>query len=143
MEALRTLVSEAATVSEDGTMLEEKVITINDVARAFFEAKATKKVCIELPDEDKTAEDVRKDNVGLLQMSLYGTRDAATNWQEEVAKDMLSWGFARGRYNPCLYYHKATGLKTLVHIDDFVSVGSRAATSQFHKKLEKRFEIKI
>ena len=108
----------------------------------FFEAKATRKVCIELPDEDKTPENIRKDNVGLLQMSLYGTRDAATNWQEEVAKEMLSWGFERGRYNPCLYYHKSTGLKTLVHGDDFVSVGSRAATSQFRKKLENRFEIK-
>ena len=99
----------------------------------FFEAKATRKVCIELPDEDKTPEDIRKDNVGLLQMSLYGTIDAATNWQEEVAKEMLAWGCSRGRYNPCLYFHKATGLKTLVHGDDFVSVGSRAATTQFRR----------
>ena len=108
--------SEAGTIGD-----EEKVIMINDVARAFFEAKATAKVCIELPEEDKTPEDVKNDNVGLLQMSLYGTRDAATNWQEEVAKEMTSWGFSRGRYKPCLYFHQVTGLKTLVHGDDFVS----------------------
>ena len=66
LEALRTLVSEAATISENGTTIDENVIMINDVARAFFEAKATRKVCIELPDEDKTPEDV-----GQLQMSLY------------------------------------------------------------------------
>ncbi len=68
-------------VSEAGTICdEEKVIMINDVARAFFEAKASRKVCIEFPDEDKTPEVVKNDDVGLLQTSRYGTRDAATNW---------------------------------------------------------------
>ena len=81
--------SEAGTISEDGITSEEKCNMINDVARAFFEAKATRKVCIELPEEDKTPDDLRKDNVSLLQMSLYGTRDAATNWQEEVATKMV------------------------------------------------------
>ena len=81
LEALRPLVSEAGTIGE-----EEKVIMINDVARAFFEANATRQMCIELPEEDKTPKDVKNDNVGLLQMSLYGTIDAATIWQEEVAK---------------------------------------------------------
>ena len=90
LEALRSLVSEAGTISD-----EEKGIMINDVARAFFEAKATRKVCIELQDEDRTPEDERQDNVGLLQMNFCGTRDAATNWQEEVAKEMAGWGFVR------------------------------------------------
>ena len=51
-------------------------------------------------------------------MSLYGTRDAAMNWQEEVAREMQKWGFQRGRYNPCLYYHKQSGVMALVHGDD-------------------------
>ena len=134
---MRSLVSEAGTIDK-----EEKVIMINGVARAFFEAKATRKVCIELPEDDKVLEDVKNDNVGLLKMSLYGTRDAATNWQEEVAKEMISWGFSRGRYNPCRYYHKGTHLKCLVNGDDFVSVGSRRSVEKFRQKLEKRFEIK-
>ena len=78
---------------------------INDIARAFFEAKTQRKVCVELPAEDLDANDAGKDLVGLLNMSLYGTRDAAKNWQEEVGAMMKSWGFAQGRYNPCLYYH--------------------------------------
>ena len=104
---------------------------INDVARAFFAAKATRNVCVELPEEHKTTEDLKNDNVGLLQMNFYGCRDAATNWQEEVAKEMVSWVFSRGRYNPCLYYHKETQLKCLVHGDDFVSVGSRKSVATF------------
>ena len=82
-----------------------KVIMVNDVTRAFFEAPAIRNVCIEIPKEDLTEADVRHDKVGHLRMSLYGTRDAAMNWQEEVAREMVRLGFARGKYNPCLYFH--------------------------------------
>ena len=53
---------------------------INDVARAFFEAPMRRMLCVELPEEDKTEMDRAQDNVGLLNMSLYGTRDAAANF---------------------------------------------------------------
>ena len=98
---------------------------VNDAARAFFEAPAVRQVCVEIPDEDLTAADRKADHVGHLRMSLYGTRDAAMNWQEEVAKEMTKWGFVRGRYNPCLYWTPKSRLITLVHRDDFVSVGRR------------------
>jgi len=75
-------------------------------------------------------------------MSLYGTRDAAMNWQEEVAKEMARWGFRRGQYNPCVYWHPQTKLMVMVHGDDFMSVGTRAAAKDFRAKLEGRFEIK-
>ena len=64
------------------------------------------------------------------------------NWQEEVAREMKKWGFQRGRYNPCLYWRRDDYLLAMVHGDDFVSVGSRVATSKFRKQLEARFEIK-
>ena len=55
LEALRFLVREAATVddyqSSDVGSSDEKVLMINDVARAFFKAKATRKICVELPEE--------------------------------------------------------------------------------------------
>ena len=64
------------------------------------------------------------------------------NWQEEVAREMKMWGFQRGRYNPCLYWQKDDDLMTMVHGDDFVSVGSRESTGAFKRQLEQRFEIK-
>ena len=115
---------------------------INDVARAFVEAKATRPVCVELPSESLTEEDKKKDLVGVLNMSLYGTRDAATNWQKEVAKEMSKWGFERGKYNPCLYWHRKWNIQTLIHGDDFVSVGNRDDIRKFNEKMESRFEIK-
>ncbi len=132
--------SEAATIDDDEA--DQKVMMINDVSRAFFEAKATRDVCVELPEEDKTEEDRRMDMVGHLVMSLYGTRDAATNWQEEVAREMRKWGFKRGRFNPCLYFNAHTGVRTLVHGDDFVSVGKRSAIKRLEEQLQERFEIK-
>ena len=59
---------------------------VNDVARAFFEAPAMRNVCIEIPKEDLTEADKLHDKVGHLKLSLYGTRDAAMDWQSEVAK---------------------------------------------------------
>ena len=46
-----------------------KVVMVNDVARAFFEAPAMRQVCVEQPDEDRTGDDHRTDNVGRLKMS--------------------------------------------------------------------------
>ena len=107
LEALIYAIHDAASVRE-GEVGGEKVVLVADVARAFFEAQATRNICVELPEEDKTLEDIHEDRVGWLQMSLYGTRDAARNWQEEVARQMKKWGFRRGVYNPCLYSSKRT-----------------------------------
>jgi len=137
LEALRFLVHEAATIEKDE---EEQVMMINDVARAFFEASSTRKVCVELPEE--SLEGRGGDNVALINKSLYGTRDAAMNWQEEVATQMKKWGFSRGRYNPCLYHHEGWHLRVFLHGDDFASVGTREAVKKFKEKMEARFEIK-
>ena len=77
-----------------------------------------------------------KDLVCLLKMSLYGTRDAAVNWQREVAKEMSKWGFERGKYNPCLFHHPEWGINTLVHGDDFISSGEPQYLKKFEEKLE-------
>ena len=135
LEALRFLVHEAATVRSNEEM-GSKVIMINDVARAFFEDLS------EIPKEDLSEADRRHDNVGHLRMSLYGTRDAAMNWQDEVAKEMRRLGFVRGHYNPCLYYHRRRNLRTFLHGDDFATVGTRREVTWLKAALEKRFEIK-
>ena len=77
---------------------EEKVIMVNDIAR--IEAPIRRTVAVELPDEDKSDD---KDMVGLLQKSLYGTRDAAINFQRKVQKFMRSQGFSVGRYK-CSFF---------------------------------------
>ena len=140
LEALRMIVSEAATEEEGDD--EEKVIMLNDVARAFFEAMATRDLCVEIPAEDKTKTDEEDDNVALLEKSLYGTRDAALNFQQEVKRFMRSTGFHVGGYNVCTYNHPGRKMKTMVHGDDFVTVGKRRDVKWLESKMKERFEIK-
>ena len=40
---------------------------------------------------------------GLLQASLYGTRDAAMNWEGELGQFLESIGFVKGKASACLY----------------------------------------
>ena len=92
---------------------------IADVSRAFFEAAAEREVCVELPSEHWINGIKDEERVGKLRKSLYGTRDAAKNWQAHVTGVMEHIGFCGTTYNKCLFKHKS-GVAVLVHGDDFV-----------------------
>ena len=140
LEALRLFCSIAAkTRGHDG---EPMVMMVNDVKRAYFYAEVEKPIWVELPEEDKTEEDVAKDRVGRLNVSMYGTRDAARNWQTKVTKHLLSIGFVKGASNPGIFYHEGRGVALLVHGDDYVSVGTLAAMEWLEGEIAKSFDIK-
>ena len=139
LEALRLLLSDAATSTKDNET-GQKVIMLNDVARAFFEAPMTRTVCVELPEEARAkGED---DMVGLLKLSLYGTRDAAANFQSEVRRFMQREGFTQSKYNPQIYWHRGRDIKTIVHGDDFISSAQPDDAKWLQERLGGRFEIK-
>lgn len=73
---------------------------------------------MELPEEALVAGETPQDVVEKLKASLYGTRDASTNWQEEVATCIVKWGFDICKYNPCLFDHLGLKMLCLVHGDD-------------------------
>ena len=139
LEALKLLISDAAT-TEKGK--DKKCIMINDVVRAYFEAPVKRDICIELSQEDLEEGESNENLVGLLEMSLYGTRDAASNFQDEVKVFLTMIGFRIGRYNACTFWHSEKNLKTMVHGDDFTSSGREADLLWLKTELEKRFELK-
>jgi hypothetical protein len=55
-----------------------------DVVRAYFHARARREVYVDLP-----AEDYDEGMCGRLCKAMYGTRDAAQNWELEY-REMLS-----------------------------------------------------
>ena len=120
LEAMRYLIHEAATVRSHEPK-GSKVLMINDVARAFFEAPAVRNVCVEILAEDMTEEDRRHDKVGHLQMSMYGTRDAASNWEQEYSEFLELAGFARGKSVTCSFHHASKDMCLVVHGDDFTA----------------------
>ncbi|MDA8583689.1 reverse transcriptase domain-containing protein [bacterium] len=133
---MKFLISDAATTRGG----DRKSIMVNDVSRAFFEAPIERLVCIELPEE--AIREGEEGMVGLLAKSLYGTRDAAANFQKEVKIFLVTHGFTPGVYSPITYYHSSMRIRVLVHGDDFVSSGESSSLKWFKKKLEDRFEIK-
>ena len=108
LQALKLLVSDAATVDSmaRNSSKEEKAVMVNDVARAFFDAPISRDIAVELPVEN--GEGPGSEMVGLLQKSLYGTKDAAANFQREVKKFMREQGFVVGVYNVSTFLPSAT-----------------------------------
>lgn len=121
-KALRLIVSEAAT-TELGKENLRKVVMINDVARAYFEAKASREVCVEPPEEWMTGKESTEEWVAYLEKSLHETRDAALNFQRECNKFLESIGSKTGRYNTGTDYHPKRQLRMMLHGDDFATVG--------------------
>ena len=60
-----------------------------DIKRAYFYAKARRDVYVKLPPEDD-----EPDMCGKLNKSMYGTRDASQNWEEEYSDTLMSMGFS-------------------------------------------------
>ena len=69
---------------------------------------------MKLPPEDESP-----GQCGLLLKSMYGTRDAAQNWEHHYASVMEILGFTRGAAAPCLFYHEIKQLRVAIHGDDF------------------------
>ena len=110
--------------------------------RACFYAEVEKPLWVELPAEDMKEDDVKEDRVGKLNVSMYGTRDAARNWQAKVTKHLVSIGFTKGVGNPGVFHHVRRGLALLVHGDDYVSVGDAQGLEWFEGEISKVFDIK-
>eukprot|EP00974_Lingulodinium_polyedra_P004565 429083-Lingulodinium_polyedra.AAC.1 len=72
-----------------------------DVSRAYFHADVDRPVLIELPIEDY--EDGDEYRVGVLRKSMYGTRDAALNWEREYCRILAEMGLERGKTSGNLF----------------------------------------
>ena len=69
-----------------------------DVRRAHWNADAQRTIYIQLPDEDWEEGD--RQRVGRLNVSLYGTRDAAQHWENTHSEYLKSLGFQQGLASP-------------------------------------------
>ena len=104
LEAIRALISLAASQKNRGSNKVKKLSFI-DIKKAYFHAKVKRLVYVDLPDE-ALSPDERGKFCGRLNYSLYGTRDAAQNWEDTYAEIMVNMGFDRGKASPCIFHHK-------------------------------------
>ena len=132
IESFRLLVSKAAH--------EKTSILVMDVRRAYFYAKAKQDLYIEIPEEDKLPGE--ENMVGKLMMSMYGTRDAARNWEEELGETMRQLGFVRGKAAPCNFWNEKLGIAAVIHGDDIVATGGNEQLMKMRQGVKKKYEIK-
>ena len=75
--------------------------------------------------------------------SLYGTRDAAKNWEIELSGFLCDQvGFRRGKASASIYSEPNSKSSAAVHGDDVIVKTSRRRAEQLIKLFEKRYEIK-
>ena len=77
---------------------------------------------IQIPAEDRLAGD--ESRVAQLNLSFYGTRDAAKNWTQTYTAFLEQIGFATGLGSTCNFTHRNRLLAMTVHGDDFTASGS-------------------
>jgi hypothetical protein len=80
---------------------------------------------------------------GRLAKAMYGTRDAAFNWECEYVEFMKGVGFNQGRANPCIFYHPGERVRAVVHGDDFTVGGFAAELDWFREMIVTKFEVKF
>ena len=92
---------------------------------------------------DLAAGDAEPGMCGLLQMAMYGTRDAPQNWEFEYGDFMESVGFVKGQSTPCLFYHEPRNVRVVVYGDDFTVLGAQKDLDWFRKEMTKRCEVEF
>ena len=139
LEAKKLLISSAA--SQLGKpYVQQKRLNFIDIKKAYFNAFAKRDLYVQLPDE--FLEPGEKGKVcGKLNFSLYGTRDAASNWEAHYTNVLRGLGFTRGLTSPCVFYHKDRDIETVVHGDDFTSLAVESQLVWFTNELEKVLKI--
>ena len=114
-----------------------------DVRRAYFYAPARRSVFVELPPEDCQPGDEHM--CGLLRYNLYGTRDAAQNWEEELATKLSNLKLTiGGSACPCVWrgHIKGEDIVATVH-GDVITIGGERSAVEFHiRMISKKYEIK-
>ena len=112
-----------------------------DIKRAHFYATSIRRVFVQLPPEDP-----RYGEPGVcaeLLQSMYGTRDAAANWEAAYTQVLVQAGFTRGQASPCHFWHEKWDVRVLVHGDDFVAIGPNEGLEKFRGMMEASYECKV
>ena len=79
---------------------------------------------------------------GELAFSMYGTREAATNWEDHYADWLTSHGFTRGKASVCIFCNHRRQIRTVVHGDDFVSTGPASQIEWLRSAMLKVYDSK-
>ena len=78
-----------------------------------------------------------------LKRWLYGMRKAANRWEEHYTNKFKVAGFLPGVASPVVFYNPATGVRCVVHGDDFIFSGKHRQLEKIRVWMEGWCEIKF
>ena len=96
-----------------------KKLMFIDVRRAYFHAPVQRPLYVQLPEEFACPDG----QCAKMSISMYGTRDAASNWEIRYSQFLRDASFAQGASSPCVFYHQERDVRLVVHGDDFTFLG--------------------
>ena len=111
-----------------------------DVSRAYFYAAGVRPVYAKIVNEHY--EPGGEDRCGRLNVSMYGTRDAALNWHQHCKGHLKIIGFAQGRSCPRIFYHAGSNIRVFIRGGDYVASGADASVKWMTKEMKARYECK-
>ena len=138
LEAMRLLLSEAATTQADGAAMGSMKLLLLDAKKAHLHAPAVRQVYVDLPPERQ-----RPGRCCRLLRCLYGTRDAPQQWERYAANCLEHLGFVRGSASATVFRHRSRRLLGMVHGDDFLFAGADADLDWISKELQKSILMKV
>ena len=77
-----------------------------------------------------------------LVKSMYGTSQAAANWEAFYGEVLKDAGFLQGTSNPCLFLHPERRIRVWVHGDGFVMLGIHDDLIWFEKMIGVKIAMK-
>ena len=137
LEAKRMLFSQYAT--EQVRCGKPLKLSFIDVRKAYFNAVPERDLYVRLPAELGMS----KDYVAKLKKCMYGTRDAASLWENCYGDALKKMGFVQGVASPCCFYHSAWGVQCVVHGDDLTALGNADGLNAYEKAMQEAFECKL
>ena len=78
----------------------------------------------------------------MLNMALYGTRDAGQNFELTTTETLTTAGLQQGIFSPCIYKWPERKTCLFHHGDDFVIAGPRAGSDAVLEALRTKFIVK-
>jgi hypothetical protein len=91
-------------VQESKNSDDQVCVLYTDISRAYFHAPAKEEKYVEQQPEEWGSGPMLE--CGILLMPMYGTRDAALNWEDQYAGVLQEVGLKRGKASPCVFHHK-------------------------------------
>ena len=81
------------------------------------------------------SEDFQTGKCGRLLRWMYGTRKAASKWEDFYSNVLAKLGFTKGKASPYTFYTKSRNLRCVVHGDDFTTLGADDDLDFFENRL--------